>query len=46
MMLSEAQSAYAAGRKGRKNITQRVKINVDALRRDLETNGITRKFGL
>lgn len=46
MMLSEAQSSYAAGRKGRKNITQRVKINVDALRRDLETNGITRKFGL
>ncbi|MFN0212671.1 MAG: hypothetical protein ACKVT2_00325 [Saprospiraceae bacterium] len=46
MMLSESQSSYAAGRKGRKNISQRVKINVDALRRDLEQNGITRKFGL
>jgi hypothetical protein len=46
MMLSESQSAYAAGRKGRKNITQRVKINVDALRRELEQRGIVRKFGL
>lgn len=46
MMLSESQSSYAAGRKGRKNISQRVKINVDALRREFENRGITRKFGL
>lgn len=46
MMLSESQSAYAAGRRGRNNITQRVKINVDALRREFEQRGITRKFGL
>jgi hypothetical protein len=46
LMLSESQSDYAAGRKGRKNISQRVKINVDALRRDMEQHGVTRKFGL
>ena len=46
MMLSESQSSYAAGRKNRNNITQRVKINVDALRRELEQRGVVRKFGL
>ena len=46
MMLSEQQSAYAAGRNRRKNLTQRVKINVDALRRDMEQSGVVRKFGL
>lgn len=46
MLLSTPQSAFAAAHNGRKNITQQVKINVDALRRDMEQHGVVRKFGL
>lgn len=46
MLLSTPQSDYAAARNGRKNLTQQVKINVDALRRDMEQHGVVRKFGL
>ncbi|MBK8565783.1 MAG: hypothetical protein IPN76_21185 [Saprospiraceae bacterium] len=46
MMLSEEQTGYSVSRKGQKNITVMVKINVDALRRDMEQKGVVRKFGL
>lgn len=46
MMLSEEQTGFSPARKNQKNITVKVKINVDALRRDMEQQGVVRKFGL
>ncbi len=46
LMLSEEMSAFSPARKNQKNILMKVKINVDALRRDMEQNGVVRKFGL
>jgi hypothetical protein len=46
MMTSEEQSGFVAARKNQKNILIKVKINVDALRRDMEQQGVIRKFGL
>lgn len=46
MMLSEEMSAFSPARKNQKNMLIKVKINVDALRKDMEENGVIRKFGL
>lgn len=46
MMLSEELSAFSPANKNQKNILMKVKINVDALRRDMEQQGVVRKFGL
>jgi hypothetical protein len=46
MMLSEAKTDYQLTGRNQKNILVDVKINVAALRREMEQHGVLRKFGL
>jgi hypothetical protein len=46
MMLSEELGGFSPNGKSKKSISVKVKMNVDALRRDMEQKGVVRKFGL
>lgn len=46
LMTSDAQSVFDPSRHNGQNIKVKIKINVDALRRDMEQKGVLRKFGI